>query len=83
MEGSAAKSLNIHDRKKILTMLGRGILYAMVTFLIIIVTNLNVPTEYAFLIPIVTTLLNTASYAIKRYMQENKIPPLPTPEPPV
>jgi len=58
--------LNKEDGLAILKVLGWTLASALVSGLIIVVANLEVPAEYMFLIPIVNTIL----YSVQKFLAD-------------
>lgn len=77
--GSKKFDLSKVELIKIGKYLLRGMLYALVTGLIVVVSHLNIPGVYAFLIPTVTVLLTNASLTLRKWMTDTTLP-LPTPD---
>ena len=50
--------------------LARWVLYALIVWVIFVVSNLNIPVERAFIIPIITTLLTNVSLTVRKFMSD-------------
>lgn len=48
--------------------LARGALYSVITALIVIIGDMNVPAQRAFMLPIIATILTNLSYTVKKFM---------------
>ena len=59
-------TLNKEDGAKILSVIGWSVASAVVASLIFITQDISVPTEYAFVLPIVNTVL----YALSKFIAE-------------
>jgi len=69
MEQSKKWTLNKTDLLKIGKVLMRGALYSIVIGLSANLSSLELPAQYAFLLPIASTLLTSLSYTLKKLAQ--------------
>ena len=70
MNTSKKFSLNKTDLIKIAKSLGWTMLYALVTWVVVFLSDIEVPAQWAFLIPIAVSMLTNLSYTIKRFISE-------------
>lgn len=68
--GSKKWSLSKVEIIKKLKSLAWGALYSIIIGVIAYLTDLDVPTQYAFLLPIVVVLLTNLSHTVKLYVTD-------------
>jgi uncharacterized membrane protein len=68
MNGAARFQWSEHELKKVFRVFGWTIASAVVALLISLVGIIDVPAEYAFIVPIINTVL----YALKEFLADNR-----------
>jgi len=70
MDWSKKFDLSRAEGKRILKYLAWGVVYSLIAGAIAILANLNVPTEWAFILPIATVMLTNAGLAVRKFMTD-------------
>lgn len=72
MTGSKQFDLSKVEVIRALKYLWRGVVYSIITWLVVITTNLNVPPEYAFLLPLATAVLTNLWLTVRKYVSNTE-----------